>query len=351
MRSPWLLIINVKAAAALFFLAVSTHSAFGQPPCTVQEERRWRTLTAHFSTGSTTASLTLPTVVLYSDFPTVFLEVSNGESADVRQEMFIESGGEKAILTNGSALHLAPGSGERIIVSLTTRDGQHLCSWQPSLVLRNAHAPSAPDGFNPAAAGWFHKTGDPILLRVGGDQSREFRIDGLPAMVLARTPWEVILRDPRPMPGPRTVESQGYAITLRFIDIELHLSKPSSNGRATLAIKVPKLDLWGRPQYPPFPYRAEGSTTPLLTLINFNQDAISLLCGKSYSHPLGLDFDETRQIRITEDKIRNGVFTFNCPVRVRKPGLTMIEVGVYEPPPYHPPEHPNRHFPGLSFPR
>jgi len=51
----------------LFLAAAFLAPAFGQPHCTVQEERHWRTSTAHFSIGAATANVTLPTVVFRSD--------------------------------------------------------------------------------------------------------------------------------------------------------------------------------------------------------------------------------------------------------------------------------------------
>jgi hypothetical protein len=307
------------------------------------------------SIGSVTASLTLPTEVLQSHPPTVYLEIRGDGVSELRQELFMEFSGGKVPLANGAVLQLAHGAGERLQFTLITREGQLLCSWQPSFRRgwREGAPPDGPEAFSHVEAWHFRKTGDPIVLLAGADESREFAIDGRPAMVLSRTPWEVILRDPQPMAGRRTIESKGYAIELRFIDVEMSFSKPSSDGRATLTIQAPKLDLWGRrlrPRRPPL-LRASEYTLPTMWLHNFSRDTVNVLCGKTYwPNPRGTDDDEVRQIRVTEDKIRNGVFLVTCPVRFRKRGLANIDVVLFEAPPFKRAPLFNHPF-GLPFPR
>ena len=339
---------RLRANVLLLFALVPLRPTFGQPHCTFDEERTRRTQTGHFSIGSLTASLTLPTVVLQSAPPTVFLEVHDDDASELRQELFVEFSGEKVRLENGAALHLTHRAGERLQFTLITEDGQPLCSWQPRFLTgwRQGRPRQGPEAFSPVEAWFFRKTGDPITLWVGGGDSRQFTIDGQPAMVLSYTPWEVILRDPRPMAGLRTVVSNGYDIELRFVDIEVQFSKPSANGSATLTVRVPHLDLLGRPRCFP-PYTSE-STCPLMWLFNFSGDTVKIRCGKTAS-PSGEDADESRLIRVTGDKIRDGALVVSCPVRFRKPEPAKIYVTLFEGPPV---KRAPLHLPfGLSLPR
>ena len=151
-------------------------------------------------------------------------------------------------------------------------------------------------------------------------------------MVLAQGPGQVILRDPAPMMGPRKVTSQRYSITLRFIDIEVRLSMPSSRGAATLTVRVPKLDLWGRHLWPLHANALADATAPFLSLVNSSPDSMKLLCGQIRPFRLGADFPEFREIRITQDQIRNGGFSASCPVRVRNQALAKVEAVLFEGP-------------------
>jgi hypothetical protein len=334
----------------LFLAAAFLASAFGQPHCTVQEERHWRTLTAHFSIGSVTANVTLPTIVFRSDPPTVFLEVSGDGASDFR----METGGVNVPLRNGAALRPAPKVGERVLFTLTSGNGQLLCSWQPLFPRgwRPGRAPQRTDAFSRVDAGFLRKLGDPIALWVADDDAREFAIEGLPAMVLARGASEVILRDPRPRAGRRSVASKGYEIELRFIEVETRFSKPSSNGRATLSVRVPKIDLWGRHLWPLHSWETEGSTRATMTLLNYSGDTVSLLCGDAHvSTPLGMEADEYRQARITRNKIRDGEFLDTCSVRFKKQGTADIDITFYETPPYHRSGPASRRIPGIPFTR
>ena len=335
---------------ALFLAAAFLTPVFCQPHCTIQEERRWRTLAAHFSLGPVTASVTLPAIVFRSDPPIVFLEVTGEGASGFR----MGTGGVTVPLEDGAALHPSPKAGERVIFTLSTADGQTLCSWQPAFWRgwSTGPPPQRPEAFSRVDAGFLRKVGDPIALWVAAADGREFAIAGVPAMVLARGGSEVILRDPRPMAGRRTVESKGYQIELRFIEVEMRFSKPSSNGRATLTVRVPKIDLWGGHLFALHPWEMEGSTLADLTLANYSGDTVSLLCkGVHGSNLLGTDADDYRQLRITRNKIRDGDFQDTCSVRFKKPGAVDIDLLFYETPPYHQSRPGGRRIPGTPFPR
>lgn len=321
--------------ALKLFLLVSTIWApvFGQPHCTVNEDRTWWTQTARFSVDFLNARLTLPTIVFQSTPPTVFLEVQ-GDAPELQQQLFLEFLGAKVPVENGAALPLEYRFGERLQFTLITGDGQPLCSWQPSFRSgwRQGSPPSKPETFSDVESWTFRNTGEPIALWVGGNVSRKFTIGGLPAMVLSYARWQVILRDPRPAAGLRIVASNGFAVQLRFIDVEVKLSKPSANGHATLVVRVPHLDLWGR-RLCSIPFTSE-STCPLLRLFNFSTDAMSIGCGKSVgASPSGEGNIEYKVIQVTRRKIRDGALVVSCPVRFRTPQPAKIDVELFESPP------------------
>jgi hypothetical protein len=309
---------------ALLFLALYGWPALGQTPCSVVEERRWRTISGKFSVGSTTATLTVPWRIAIGEPMGVFLEISGDESADREPELFIESLGDRVPVRNGATLHLAPKTGERIGFSLSTRAGEPLCTWQPAIRIVRGR-PQLADGFAPAELLAFRRIGDPILLLAGGGLTsgpREFRIGGTPAMVLARTPWQFILRDPQPALGIRTLSSQGYQIPLRFVEIQKQLLAPHAGTRRTLEIRVRGLD--------------RIKERPHLGLINFSQDRVRLMCGIR-GRLFGLtdpDFDEVATVPFQKVDIREGEFTYSCELKVLRPGPIQIEVTAGEDPPY-----------------
>ena len=134
----------------------------------------------------------------------------------------------------------------------------------------------------------------------------------MPAPVLARTPSLVILRDPQPATGLRTVGApKGYGVTLRFVDVEWQLPQP---GRDVLGVKVVGLHDMDRPAK--------------LVLVNYNRNALTLRCGKDETDSgayMGLD--ELRSIPITPDKVRDGEFAETC--RVRLSGQGRVDIGAF----------------------
>jgi hypothetical protein len=105
--------------------------------------------------------------------------------------------------------------------------------------------------------------------------------------------------------------------------------------------------LWALPSW-----EREGSTLATMTLHNFSGEKVSLLCGDApESNPLGMDSDEYRSVRITQNKIRDGDFLDTCKVRFKKEGTADIDISFYETPPYHRSVPLSRRIPGLPFPR
>lgn len=306
-------------------LALRAVAGTGAPQsCMVEEQQQWRVVTGRFSTGSRTVTLTMPSSV--RGRTTVFIETS----APAADKLFLESGSERVAVENGAALHLEPRAGERLILALSSESGQQLCTWQPSLFSqRTGRQANLANGFSRSDAYQFRRVGDPVLLTVGPDLTDgpwEFRIGGLPAMVLARNAVQVILRDPAPAVGSRVLTARDYSLTLRFIEIEVRLSK------SALAIRVPRLDLWGRHLWPLHAQRYVDASAPHLLLVNDTPNRIRLLCGRDVPTTLGLDFDQARGIRITAGMVRNGVLSVSCRMRLLGPDQGRVYPLLFETP-------------------
>jgi len=318
---------------ALLTAGIAQSALVGQQ-CTVQEEQRWWTVTGHFSLGELKVSLTMPAVVRRAT--TVYLEVPHNDAGRF-ENFFLDADGERVAITNGAALHLVPVSSRRFVFSFRSNDSRSLCTWSPSLRRQSPIGQSSEhaDGFSRSDIYRFRKTGEPISLNIGGDLANgpaAFQIGGIPAMVLCWNPVQVVLRDPAPEPGSRLVRSQRYSITLRFIDIESQLSKPSYKGVANFTVRVPKLNLWGRHLWPTHPRALPDATAPYLALANFNPDNMKLLCGKDRALRPGADFPQFREVRITQDMIRDGGVSISCKVYADTPDMRNLEVDVFEVP-------------------
>ena len=296
----------------LMLLALVSHQpGLAQTGCTVQERREVSTISGEFGTSLGTVRLTLP--LGFHVEMTVFLEVSNGSSAESQQDMWMESGGERVRIRNGAALHVAPKEKERLLFSLVDSEGERLCTWQPPAKVLPPTLKYRPGGFLRDPFEWsayplaqlFLNLGEPILLSVGeglGRGSGDFRIGGFPAMVLARNPAFVILRDPQPTVGLRTIESEGYRITLPFVDTQLQLPKPSSHGGGVVKIKVLGADILKPPAY--------------LNLANHSRDVVRLLSGRASG--IGSEWDDFREFVL--HPIDNGAFTATCRVQFLQEG-------------------------------
>ncbi len=311
--------------ALAWTLALRVVAGAGAPQsCTVEEQQQWRVVTGRFSAGSRTVTVTMPSIVRRAT--TVFMETS----ATGADKLFMQSGSELVAVENGAALHLEPRAGERLMLALVSESGQRLCEWQPSLFSqKTGRQANLANGFPRSEAYHFRKTGDPILLTIGPDLADfrgEFRIGGLPAMVLARNAAQVILRDPAPAVGSRVLTARGDSLTLRFVQVEVRLSK------AALTVRVPRLDLWGRHLWPFHAHRYLDASAPQLLLVNDTPDRIRLLCGRDVPTVLGLDFDQARGIRITQEMVRNGALTVSCRVRVLKQGPARVYPLLFETP-------------------
>ncbi len=280
-------------------------------------------MTGHFSVGSGMVSLTLPWG-LYAQGAVLFQEVSAKDSSGPLSNLFLHTAGERVPVEDGRAISLKPKEGERIVFTLRDETGQALCAWVPAIRQLKGRSPEFPDGFLKSSFvskyfaqgntdNMFRNVGDPIALAVGGELAAGhgvYRIDDSPATVLARTSYEVIIRDPQPKAGLRTVESQGYATTIPFVEVTFALPPPREGRCGTLRIRVLGGDAVRQP--------GSGAVWPRARLLLFNssQDRIQLLCGKSYSRDA--DQEDARGIRLTRES--PGAMTGACKVRYRAAG-------------------------------
>jgi hypothetical protein len=298
--------LRSMAGRAVLVLGVWSGVASGQPGCTVQETQRIYTVTGRFSFGSSRLALTLPHVLYRADPSVVYMQLSG---SDFPRGLSLESGGEKVRIEDGAALHLSPQRNVRLSFSVMGKDGRALCAWATNVATAAGSPPFVREGFRSRrhpdrTHDDFRNAGDPIFLAVGGrlaSESGEFFVDGLPATVLARNACQVILQDPRPVPGMRTIESRGFSVTLPFVVVELKLAGAGSAGRATLEIRVLGRD------------RIAMRTLPVarLALFNFDPDKLKVLCGRpvNYGDP-----------RIVALEWKKDLLAASCKVRILKPG-------------------------------
>jgi hypothetical protein len=214
--------IRLRTVAVLLFPVCCATWVSAQGACSVKEHPGTGTLTGDFSLEGITARLTVPNYLTALDPLRVRLEVSGL----VQDELVLRSAYRSVPVRDGATLQVTRRPNERLIFSIATRDGRTLCSWEPRvLVPRKAYR--VRNGFALLNEHWVRIAGDPIYILIGHDvdaDSGDFRIDGLPATILAETPKEVILRDPRPVSGERTVESPwGQRIRLRFFNVAMSL--------------------------------------------------------------------------------------------------------------------------------
>lgn len=264
-------------------------------------------------------------------FDDLFLEVAG----EVPSGLFMETARERVPLLDGEALHFMPSRGERS-VRLMNAAGEALCSWMPRFRFMDGGPIGRNRGFIESNFWVFHNLGEPILLGFGASVAAthaDFTIEGIPARVLARQQDAVVLRDPKPSVGRRTVESAGERGPLRFIQLDLEFSKRPPKGNAVLRVRVPKLKLL-TPQVLSRVGRTVFYKAPMVMLFNETRDIVELRC--EYEPPSGdyflvdLDLGQTRDIVIRPKMIRDGVFTAECPVQFRKEGPVRISAAVVE---------------------
>jgi hypothetical protein len=274
-------------------------------------------MTGRFLFQGAVASLTLPHGLFFSDLAVVYMQVSGSVPKEVR----LDSGGEVVEIKDGAALHLFPRRsprlvfGKRLIFAVIDEGGRHLCEWATNIETAKRDAPFVREGFEPATPTRqtglfkmqsFYNAGDPIFLRVGGtlaSEDAEFSIDGRSTTVLARNAFQLILSDPHPAAGMRTIESRGRSITLPFIILKLQIV-PLRPGPAMLQVDVSGREQLDLPAMPVW----------RLGLYNPDPGRLQLLCGKPG--------EDIIPIHLAEN---HGRLTGTCRVKVLENGPGSID--------------------------
>jgi hypothetical protein len=140
-------------------------------------------------------------------------------------ELKLQAGEESVEIKNGAVLHVRLKRMERLVFSVM-RNEDVQCIWESELRAGGARTKAWLEaGYADSRRNdiFVHPIGDPVFLTFVHNLEqtpREFTLGGLPAIVLAET-WDlVILRDPQPVIGKRTVETKGASSVLNFAEIE-----------------------------------------------------------------------------------------------------------------------------------
>lgn len=256
----------------VFLLVLWPHFAAGQ--CTVQEHNAAWSVVGHFAAGGVRITLAIPRSLVRRNYSfIVFPEVTGLDGSDAHPQLTLSSPTESVPLRDGVALHVVHQPGQRLIFSLATIDGKKLCSWEPYVLFRKNRGRNIHGFAALITDGICRTTGEPVWIAFGDESPngrRKFSIGGLPARMLMESSTFVILRDPDPMPGSRTVATEGETATLRFVNIKMDM-QPTSDG-ANLEIHVR-----GIPNE--IDWRPFTRVDPLLILTNLNSSAARLNCG------------------------------------------------------------------------
>jgi hypothetical protein len=238
---------------------------------------------------------------------TFYLEVSNPQPG-----LFFQTGVQKVPVSDNGAISLEPDIDQRPTFTIVDSQGRKLCSWQPSERVW-AHDPPAVISrplrlirLMRNAQPWFYNAGDPVtVVPVRSKTAREFTIDDEPARLLARSTLYVILRDPKPSAGFRTVKSQGAEIILPMVELRKELSG------STLRITVNGPEVLTGPA--------------VLTIFNFNRGAAELHCGSAIHRH---DWPEAALLPLTADE--KGSFSGTCSVKIRSTGEPQFDFVIQE---------------------
>ena len=200
-----------------------------------------------------------------------------------------------------------------------------LCEWVTSVATAKVDQPFVGEGFDPRDGlsplvkypyRYFRNAGEPIVLHVGGRLAKDgaqFTVDDVPATVLSRNGGQVILSDPHPSAGIRTIESRGSSIRVPFVEMRVQvLSSNQSATAATLEISILGRDRVDLPE----PQRR------FLSLYNPAPGRLEIACGrqsKFRTDPGAVYLDQK------DDKL-----TASCRIRLLKPGPIFIDALLIE---------------------
>ncbi|MBZ5607782.1 MAG: hypothetical protein LAP38_05965 [Acidobacteriia bacterium] len=283
-------------------------------------------LTVQFTVDQRIAKLTIPSSLTESEYLTVFVEAPGAATSTVSgEELFIQTDEGRAPFRSGVVLHAMRRKGRRLTFWVTTGAGEHLCSWQPPIYAVRDHFPGSGADYrtlDPYARRLFRRIGEPIEWDTYGVTVREtdeFRIDGALMTLLAIAPGYVILRDPAPSPGLRTIQGPGYDTVYRIVDARMSIREPQAK-RSFLDITITGL---------------EGIKHRVgMVLINRSQDKIRLLCGKYPSRykewNRGQDREEIKWVEFMPRDVQTGVYEYSCPITLIPGAQPVIDASLVE---------------------
>jgi len=291
--------------------------ARAEDACSVREERFLRAITGHFSVGRFTADLTIAQYPRAEELLSVYVRRgANSPAIEPAEELVISSEDNTVPFREGSVLHILPHAGKRLPSFEVSRRGTVLCSWRPGTDVSRIKAVFLPlDRLRDIEQRMYRETGEPITLLIpGAGLSGEdvFLIGGAAMPVLSFSPSMIVLRDPDPHVGLRTIASRDFEISLRFFEVALRLS----NGRpkTRLMVKIAGLDHPTRHLH--------------LMLQNLDRGSTRLQCWKSGRNQWGRDAVEVRSLQLSPSDVHNGAVERACQVTILQEGSALADIRV-----------------------
>jgi hypothetical protein len=331
-RSRYLLWIACWWAA---YMVVDVQCARGDSRCVVTQQHSFWTQSARFDFGLSQARITLPNSMAAPGLIDVFLEVAGDDMAAVA-ELTLVAGAQTVQVAPGVRLRIDVKPHERLVFQVFAKPGRELCEWRPSFLAwrsRPVTIPSGPGHLNEVESWDFRNTGEPIMLRVRGSELGPYMIDGQIAAVLARSPFWVILRDPNPSAGERTVAAGSESVRLRFVDVEVSFGKGAATQHANLIVRIRGVLFRGRRLWPLG--HVQGASFPWLIMSNFRRDVVELRCGRPVSDARDKDSEEMVSMDVRGGAVHGNIITVTCAVRIRGAGKPEVGVLLHEDPPRH----------------
>lgn len=222
-----------------FTMCVCALGAMAQPqPCPVTRQGVADVVTTTIAFSDGTVSLTLPPFEFGYENMLLTIETQGTYGPSLK----LQVGGESSPIENGAVLHVRLKPLERLVFSVM-RNGEVECTWAPHIragdpPTKRRIAAGHVSGFQRNEIA-LRPVGDPVelvLFHNVEEVPREVKIGGLPATVLAETSVYLILRDPWPATGTRTVVTRGESSLLHFAEIQRRMV-PTSASSALLEIQ------------------------------------------------------------------------------------------------------------------
>ncbi len=304
-------------AAALFLILIAgvfVIPVFAAEPCPSREVRTWTSLINHYDLPEMTFALSFATAVDPAYPVDLYLEVERrAPHAESDRTLYLETNGQKVAIEDGA--HLRFNIGEYTRLSFTVSDGSSvICTATPDV--RNVGAakrPKGPDLSNALRLLPIHIIGDAIAASTPPDTPVEeaFQIDNQVMRPLFRNGRLVLLRDPNPVTGVRTIQSPLGRATSLFLAVSLTPRKfDDQPPTQSLSISVAGLEELRHPID--------------LYLFNAHRDQLQANCGANTRSSRKVDGFELRVLRISPRAVRDGKFQTTCAIKVFQPGQNRL---------------------------